>query len=189
MDYNSPPTSSFIFKNLISNQATRTGIKRILGIGEVLLCSVSITVVVVILMAIPIAMIAIGIYHINNCSIQKMIPIWLIVIGALAITKNVSTLFSRFKNKQENSGSKLLSLFDSFLTLFIIIWFICGNIWVYSNFSKAQTSNPEQSDDYCHPLVLHLAFWIINAVYIIIVTSCIVFCCTVCVAIFIPSKK
>ena len=48
-------------------------------------------------MAIPIVMIIIGALNVKNCTIQTLIPIWLIVAGGLSIIKNSSTLVQRIK--------------------------------------------------------------------------------------------
>lgn len=186
----SAPTSSTFFKNIIfARDTTRGGYRRFLNMGELCICSFSIVFILIILMAIPVIMIVIGAVHLQNCKIQKMIPIWLIVFGSLAIVKNISTLFQRIKSRlDEYGGSKLLSLFDSFLGLFLIIWFICGNVWTYPNYTK-YVSNDPNSNDYCHVVVINFAFWIITAVYILIALACIIFCCTICLTILIPSKQ
>jgi len=64
---------------------------------EAFLCSLTISIISLVLMAVPFTMIFIGSFYIEECSFQKMIPIWLIVFGALSIIKNLSTLIQRIK--------------------------------------------------------------------------------------------
>lgn len=160
-----------------------------MNLGEICICSSSLLVILVLLIAIPITMIIIGAIHFNDCSLQRLIPIWLIVSGFLTITKNISTFVERIKNRNENqTGNKILTIFDSFLSIAIIIWFICGNIWTYSNYSKVQTADPLK-DNYCHSVVYYFSFWIITSIYILLILACIIFCCTICITLFLPSKK
>lgn len=42
-------------------------------------------VVLLIVAAFPLAALVIGVMRINECSIQRMIPIWLIVVGVIGI--------------------------------------------------------------------------------------------------------
>ena len=138
-------------------------------------------------------MIIIGSVYISNCTIQKMIPIWMIVFGSLLIIKNISTLIQRvralrFRNEEKHS-STFLTVFDSFIALFLIIWFICGNIWVYSNAKSVQYTDSTDSSTYCNQMAFQFAFWLITIIYIVIVFSCLLFCCTICFTIFIPTKK
>ena len=149
-------------------------------------------------------MIAIGIVDMKNCSMQKMIPIWLILFGALAIIKNLSTLIQRVKSfrtrgnngpsvntdqSHQTSSSTLLNVFDSFMALFLIIWFICGNIWVYTNASRVQHDDSTLVLTYCNALTFKFAFWIITSIYIVLSLACAFFCCTICFTIFLPTYE
>jgi hypothetical protein len=134
---------------------------------------------------------------------QKMIPFWLIMFGALLITKNISTLIQRlmsFKTKSvvntsvvvenhQSSMSTILNVFDSFMTLFLIIWFICGNIWVYSNLSRVQFSDHLLETTFCSKLTFMFSFWMITSIYLLVALGCVFFCCTICFTIFLPTNE
>ena len=149
-------------------------------------------------------MIAIGIVNFKNCPIQKMIPMWLIVFGGLAIIKNLSTLIQRvisFRTRgglptsvnldqnQQSSSSTILNVLDSFMALFLIIWFICGNIWVYSNSRDVQHLDNTLLSTYCDVLTYKFAFWIITSIYMLLGLACAIFCCTICFTIFLPTDE
>lgn len=87
-----------MFKSVSSARERATGSYLLLKkISEYFLCSITITVILLILMAIPVTMIVVGTINFKKCTMQKMIPIWLVVFGALSIIKNVSTLFQRLR--------------------------------------------------------------------------------------------
>ena len=190
-----PPNSSTLFRSIKYVKDTANGSMKLLKkFGTIFFCSATVTLILFILMAIPIIMISVGSIYIKECPIQKMIPIWLIVFGALSVIKNLSTLFQRLKyirnnRSEESSSNTFLNVFDSFIALFLIIWFVCGNIWVYSNFLRVQHSNKDDTATYCSHLTYLLAFWIINSIYILIALACLIFCCTICFTIFLPTKK
>lgn len=160
-----------------------------MNLGEICIICISLIVILVILFAIPVTMIVIGSIHFNDCKLQLLIPIWLIVSGFLTIIKNISTLIERIKNQDDaRTGNKILSIFDSLLTILIVVWFICGNIWTYSNYRKVQTVDASK-DNYCHSIVYYFTFWIITSIYILIVLACFIFCCTIFITLFLPTKK
>merc|ERR1712127_216720 len=111
-----------------------------------------------------------------------MIPIWLIVFGALSIIKNLSTLIQRIKalNNGESNSSTVLNVFDSFMALFLIVWFLCGNYWVYHDRNLVQYSDPSNEETFCNSTTYLTAFWVITSIYIVIGAGILLFCCTVC---------
>ncbi len=144
-------------------------------------------------------MIAIGVLNINNCSMQKMIPFWLIMFGALSVIKNLSTLIQRIKSfrtkssvnsdQNQSSSNTILNVFDSFMALFLIIWFICGNIWVYANYNQVQYVDNSLEPTYCDRLTYLFSFWIITSIYLLITLGCIFFCGTICFTIFVSTSE
>ena len=87
-----------MFKSVAyARETTRGTVMLLKRLGAFFFCSITITVILLILMAIPVTMIVVGVINFKKCSMQKMIPIWLIVFGALSIIKNISTLFQRLK--------------------------------------------------------------------------------------------
>lgn len=185
--------SNQIFKSVEYAKNTSTDSYRILKkITALFFCSITITVILLVLMAIPVSMIVVGSLYIKKCSFQIMIPIWLIVFGALSIIKNLSTLIQRIKalnNGDSNYSSTVVNVFDSFMALFLFIWFLCGNYWVYHEREKVQYLDPTQIGTFCNKTTYLLAFWIITSIYILIGAAILLFCCTICLTIFIPTKK
>jgi hypothetical protein len=92
------PKITNLFKSVEYAKSTTTGsyesFQKLLAL---FFCSVTITVILIVLMALPFAMVVIGGIYIKQCTFQIMIPIWLIVFGSLLAIKNLSTLIQRIK--------------------------------------------------------------------------------------------
>ncbi len=92
------PTSSSIFRSIEYAKDASIGSYALLKkMTALFFCSLTITIILLVLMAIPVTMIIIGSLYLKQCTFQIMIPIWLIVFGALSIVKNLSTLIQRIK--------------------------------------------------------------------------------------------
>lgn len=103
----------------------------------------------------------------------------------------ISFTFVTFSlNQPDNKpSSTMLSVFDSLMTLIIIVWFLCGNYWVYHDRHLVQYTDPAMEATYCNKTTYLFTFWFLNSVYILLGASVILFCCTIFFTIFIPSKK
>jgi len=186
-----PVLTNVLFKSVQTTEVVTVGLfKKILAF---LACSITVTIILIILMVVPICMIIVGIIYVKSCPMEKMVPIWLIVFGSLSIVKNVSTLIQRIKmivsKNKEESFSKFVNFFDSFMALFMIIWFICGNVWIYRHGGVVQFKNPHEKSTYCHQGPYLFVYWFIMAIYIVMACACFLFCCTVCCSLFIPTKE
>ena len=78
----------------------------------------------------------IGSYHLHDCKVEKMIPIYLIVLGVVGLVKNLLNLGKKMKahltaDDDATRESTRESSLDNLITLFIVIWFIAGNVWIY----------------------------------------------------------
>ncbi|XP_073331723.1 transmembrane protein 272 [Pagrus major] len=137
-----------------------------------------------VLCVLPIAEIAIGAIHLNDCPRKPYIPIYLIVLGVFAL---VLALLSCLPCAQEpedgttNPLYRVCATWNSLISSFLFCWFICGNVWIYSiykpNFDKTTTA----MDPYCDRTLYLFAFWITTLVYIlfgvILVGGCLVLVC------------
>lgn len=186
------PTSNTFFKSLsYAQQPINRSYTILSNLAKLICCSVSTITILAVLMALPIIMVILGFYYLNKCTIQKMIPIWLIVFGVLMLVKNISTLVHRInaiKKGDEKSSSTILSVLDSFMSIFVVVWFVCGNIWVYSIKSQVQHTDPSEFSTFCSKTTYLFSFWFITSIYIVAGFACLTFCFTICLTIFIPTK-
>ncbi|CAF1432138.1 unnamed protein product [Adineta ricciae] len=59
------------------------------------------------------------------------------------------------------------------LGLFVVIWFIIGNVWVFTAKKTVQFSDPTNPATYCHSAVFNCAFVTIIITYVSL-------CCGIC---------
>ncbi|XP_076130580.1 transmembrane protein 272-like [Alosa pseudoharengus] len=130
-----------------------------------------------IVIGIPIAEIVIGALYLQNCPIQRYIPIYLVVMGAFTLSL---TLLSCLPGTQEPEDggqtviSSICTAWNSIVSLFLFCWFIAGNVWIYSIY---QPSYDPKAGAYCDKTLYLFAFWITSLVYILIGGFFVVGCC------------
>jgi len=67
--------------------------------------------------------------------------------------------------------------------LFMFAWFVCGSVWIYTNY-QPNYADPE-SADYCNKTLYLFAFWVTTSYHIV---SGVVLTCF-CVASFFAATK
>ncbi|KAL5255688.1 hypothetical protein ACHWQZ_G011052 [Mnemiopsis leidyi] len=138
------------------------------------------------LMALPIAQLVIGLQNQDDCTINKNIPLFLIVSGGcgcaaaiLQVLDQMCCSDSSGSDGERKSKCPLLRLILHLLNLFCFVWFICGNVWVYK-VHKTVNFDDADSEEYCGKLVYLFSFWSITAVYILMGATCVIGCGCVC---------
>ena len=125
----------------------------------------------------------------DDCPREDMIPIYLIVAGAVLIFRNLSSMCSRTyaanNNDEATDGEEernpVHKCCDSVLDLFTFCWFIAGNYWIYHINKPSYDSS--HGNDYCNKTLYLFAFWITTCTYIVAGFLCCCLCCVgVCVA-------
>lgn len=151
-----------------------------------------ISVVSIICMIYPITMICLGAINRDQCSINSLIPVWLLVGGSCACSITLLTgtfliytvlrFFVRKTFKERLVVILFVLLPLTFLIVFNLAWFFAGNAWIYSVYKTVQFEDKTASS-YCNQQVYLFAFWTLNASYIFI--GAIIFainliCCCFC---------
>ncbi|XP_046579451.1 transmembrane protein 272-like [Haliotis rubra] len=132
-------------------------------------------------LAVPIAMIAMGLIHREDCPAQKYIAIYLIVAGAFAAIMSVLRLAVKMWCSDSDGNVPLpFSIANGVIAIFLLAWFIAGNVWVYGLYGKYNQTDIT-ADNYCKHDFYLFAFWLITAGYILlgacILLGCFVACC------------
>lgn len=132
---------------------------------------------------------ALGAVYIKNCKIEPNIPVYLIVYGLCMLFRYVWTVciqsyFSKNKSDDINENDKDTKpccsvLITNLLDLFLIVWFIIGNVWIYGNLSDVQHQYKTESS-YCHGVLYWFAFWHTTLHYIILGLAMLCCPCIIC---------
>lgn len=145
-----------------------------------ILCSSYLVIVSLVLFTcLPVAMLAIGIVHLNNCPLEPKIPVWLIVLGITGLINCLIRLTTsiiiqlRFRKGKSVIFHEPLPIFlvTTLIGIFIFIWFCLGNAWVF-NVKSTQQSNDKSSNTYCNQICYDFAFWSIISLWIVV---CLIF--------------
>lgn len=118
-----------------------------------------------------------GARHNNECPIQPMIIIFLIVHGALTIFSGALMTLAVLlaKNIYYHSGKRIartifvmVVVIITLLNMFFFAWFIAGNVWVFgARTNGVQGSDSTNTSTYCQQDVYRAAFVLIIARYIV----------------------
>ncbi|XP_060085095.1 transmembrane protein 272-like [Ylistrum balloti] len=176
----SPPTYESLFGRVkAAQQSSTSNFGLCKSLCQVFLSSVFCLVLLAVLSALPVAQIVIGAVFLDDCPVAKYIPVYLIVMGVACLVKFLSILCQNVRQRNSENGAeqqKAPSGFDQILNVFLLVWFILGNRWVYG---AHFTSNPV-STNFCHSTVYYFAYWSINSFYILCATACLLLCVMAC---------
>ena len=77
-----------------------------------------------------------GAYYLNDCTIERFIPIYLIVFGAVTIVQDVFSMFLKISQRskgddgsadgEEQKSNPCVTCFSSIMSCFLAAWFIAG---------------------------------------------------------------
>ncbi|XP_041034634.1 transmembrane protein 272-like [Carcharodon carcharias] len=115
-----------------------------------------------------IASITIGTVYLDSCTKQYLIPIYLIVSGSFTLFFVMISLVSCTPNDESNNPvfNKIGQAWKSVISLFSFIWFIMGNIWIYSIYEPDYID--KASPNYCDKTLYLFAFWATTVTYILL---------------------
>lgn len=132
----------------------------------------------VLIFSIAIVSLIFGILYYDQCSIESRIPLFLVVQGVAGISLLAVHLFAtiwilfiiifKYQVIALVAGSAMVIL------MFWFVWFIVGNVWVFSVATRVQFTDPTTTNSYCHRSVYRAAFWILIAQYFV----SLYFCCS-----------
>jgi len=150
------------------------------------------------LLALPIAKLVLGILYVNECPVNRNIPLYTIVAGACGLAIVILLLLSsactyyRSVSNLKKSTHKFLICISAFsrgiqgtLAIFLFIWFIFGNIWVFNARYRVRTDKPNDIN-YCQPTLYWFAFYVLIFTYVYAIFTCCIkfcvsfFCCGAC---------
>ncbi|ESP03668.1 hypothetical protein LOTGIDRAFT_171199 [Lottia gigantea] len=142
-----------------------------------------------VILILPIAMICIGVKYLNDCPIQPMIPVYLLVGGCFGLLKVTSCFWQTMQAKKEGSIDNLLEhdrrgLFSSrtnkfmgcIVSMFLIVWHVLGTFWVGSIWRPPYLQQVHDPNNWCDSTVYIFAVSEILGVFCFLCLFCLTFC-------------
>ncbi|XP_078389834.1 transmembrane protein 272-like [Cetorhinus maximus] len=122
----------------------------------------------ILMLILGIAYIAFGTVYLNSCTEQYLIPIYLIVSGSFTLFFLMISLIPCAPNDESNilNLRKVGRVCERLVSLFSIIWFITGSVWIYSIYEPDYTD--KASPRYCDKTLYLFAFSVTTASYIVL---------------------
>ncbi|CAF0744116.1 unnamed protein product [Adineta ricciae] len=131
----------------------------------------------IIFISLSITQLLTGIHHTDDCPVERYIPIYLIVSGAVSVTIAIISIFksalpasTQLQEKPNSINERLtrlaspeglLSCFIFVLWLFDLAWFIAGNVWVFRTQYYVQYDDPiVKRSTFCEPCTWGVKFMI-----------------------------
>ena len=139
-----------------------------------------------------------GVKYMHECPLEPKVPIYLLVGGCFGLLKLLSLVWKQVRLRRyerlddiyvdeddDGHGDILMSKSSRFsealLSIFLFIWFACGNYWVLHIWKPNFKQLLHEPSNWCDQTVYMFAFGQIMGCYalmglIIFLTSCLVFC-------------
>jgi hypothetical protein len=156
--------------------------------------TLAVLIYLILILILPITKLVLGVLYVNQCPINRHIPLYMIVSGACGISTVVLLLlasactFGRSMIKREKSTHAILLCIiatargmQGAIAIFLFIWFFFGNIWIFGVRYRIRTDKPSDTNNYCHPSLYWFAFYVLIFTYIhAFLSCCIKFCLNFC---------
>ncbi|XP_061446383.1 transmembrane protein 272-like [Rhineura floridana] len=123
--------------------------------------------------ALPIAGIIIGAVYLSQCPWQPLIPIYLIVLSAVVLLLLLLSCVSCGDGRGQ--PSTLIQGFHAACFLFLCIWFVAGNVWVYSIYPPDYEATGHPT--FCQRTVFLFAFGVTTAIYVVLAVALLLALC------------
>lgn len=118
-----------------------------------------------------------GIRYRGQCPMQPLIDTLLIVHGSTKLGWVLLSILAYIDAKviygimdKKTLGRHLMLpnlILQLVFLLFFLAWFIAGNVWVFSNKSRQQSTDPSTTSTYCQNTLYSAAFGLIISTYIV----------------------
>ncbi|XP_062981920.1 transmembrane protein 272 [Elgaria multicarinata webbii] len=149
-------------------------------------------------LALPLSMAFTGMKFLDDCPVQPLIPLYLLVGGVVGSLKVALLLFNSTRMRQLLSKSVMIDDDDAdeypwrqnahkyyihlILSLFLFLWFILGNYWVFSVYLPNFIPPFHHPQDYCDKILYIFAVGVLIISHIVLVLlifcSCCIYCCS-----------
>ncbi|XP_052458442.1 transmembrane protein 272 isoform X1 [Carassius gibelio] len=123
------------------------------------------------LLALPIAQIAIGAVYLKDCTQQHYIPVYVLVCGVFSVFLALLSCLPCSRETEVEGGQTTLGrisrVWNALVSIFLFCWMISGSVWIYSiyppNYNQTLARGP-----YCNKTLYLFAFWTTTLAYILL---------------------
>ncbi|XP_051918811.1 transmembrane protein 272-like [Hippocampus zosterae] len=125
-------------------------------------------IIKVLVCIIPLAQIIMGAVHLDDCPRQHYIPIYLIVVGIFAIMLVACVCLPCAREPKDGPPNPFCRIslgWNALLAVFLVAWFIAGNVWIYSIYKPNYYKNVTSAEPYCDKILYLFAFWTTTLIY------------------------
>nr|XP_022319990.1 uncharacterized protein LOC111122506 [Crassostrea virginica] len=193
-----PTSYGSIFSQIQENSSDCEGIYDFISrTYHVLHRSILSTVFLLMLLALPLSMIAVGSTYRNDCPREPRLPIYLLVGGSFGLIKVLLMLWDQKKQSNDacldddddsdtdDAVVQRTTKFTGFiLSVFLSAWFVMGNVWFYEIWMPNFEQPLHEPSNWCHLIVFRYTFYHLVTCYglitlFLLITICFVtyYCC------------
>lgn len=150
------------------------------------------TYMLAVAVVLPIAMLIVGAIYLNDCPVQKYIPIYMLVGGIFGVGKLLIDIYTRcikIRDAKRNTTTERrreVGAVDGVVSCFVVAWFIAGCVWIYGAYVP-DFARPD-SPNYCHKGLYYFAFGVVTSTLVLLgifISGC---CCIGIIAIMVAAK-
>ncbi|ESO94003.1 hypothetical protein LOTGIDRAFT_153480 [Lottia gigantea] len=154
-----------------------------------------VTVLLVILLALPLVMTSIGVNYLHDCPKEPKLPIYQVVGGIFGIIKVLFLLWKQVKKHKDDVGEvhdeddlgTMIRMTNIALNVFLTLWFIFGHYWLFSIWKPQFEAPLHEPRNWCDHTVFFFTFWqivichtIIACLLVVVIILFYCFCCLKC---------
>lgn len=193
-----PSSYGSLFSQIQENSSDCEGLHDFISrTYRVLNGSILSTGILLLLLAMPVSMLAVGSTYRSDCPLEPRIPIYLLVGGSFGLIKVFLMLWNQKKHSNDacvdddddgetdDAVVRRTTKFTEFiLSVFLSVWFIMGNVWFYKIWIPNFEQPLHEPSNWCHMTVFRYTFYHLVTCYglialVVITTSSFItyYCC------------
>ncbi|CAF3675775.1 unnamed protein product [Adineta steineri] len=137
-------------------------------------------------LVLPLIMIGVGISNLEECPLNRNIPVFVLVGGAIASLKLLQVLYKQYNRRRgpaeeeatdTNNGSTFM---DVLTTLILVVWFIYGNHIIYRYRIPSYEQTTEDPEHWCTKNVYVLTLISVAYTYALVTLMVLILLIVVC---------
>ncbi|XP_064489750.1 transmembrane protein 272-like [Ornithodoros turicata] len=184
MNTSAPRGTSTIARIRDANRDSKNLKEFVTAVLAIIWGSIFVLILKAFIAGLQIAMIVIGALYLNDCPVERFIPIYLVTGGTIGTVKIILGVARKLYENDERPVPTNIERCGAILDCFLAGWFIAGCIWVYGNYLPDFDSS--KGAGYCNKTLYYFAFGTVTGTIAIAIFGCL---CSTCVVTCVSLKK